>query len=403
MVVVVHLVLLIWFLFVRDTTSWHPLWNYVDNNTTQAVLVQPDKWLSLLGSASAQLVSDDWTAHMQTIDAMIVWQWTQRNAIFVDGKRDFDPAAFAITINTENGWLPYNFEKLEERRRIFALQGTIDSYREPNAADRLIADPLLLWEKQSFADAIVGMISLVRPEASPLPYPGIVRRLQRSKYFSFAIAQQGRTLVAQADLIYKQTDPNYKQQAAFELAYYDNPALLWVIAFADLVDIAGITSADLYATLASYLPEMMFDKQDLEWLMTSLWQAATFSVYQSIGAEPLSALIQVKADPLWDRIIPALSTPFTLAVETDDKHSDISVWQSIKQADNSRSRLDAPAGTIARILLNLAWIQSFIETSQWLLWPVQFDLSQLSTQRLERLDAYIQETANWLSLWAVLK
>ena len=402
-VIAFNVFLLVWLFVIRDTAQWDRIRDYIWAETTQAVIVEPGQWLEQLWSASDQLVPDDWTAQMDDIDTMIIWQGTEQNALFVAGKSNFDPQAFQTAINANNTSLPYTFEEIDDNLWMFSFQTTLDRYSQPWNGNRLIDDPLLQSEKDTLHNAIIGIVSRVNPDASPIPYDGIVRRLQQSEYFTFGVKRQGRRLVTQAQLLYRQEDTSIQENKKHSISYYDNPALLGVIGFADIIDMGDITPGDIYATLQLYAPWLSLDEDDIRSLHTSLSESSVLSVYQSIGATPLSALIQIAPNPLWERVLNSVVLPVMLDVETTNTSTDIIIGQSIKQAGDTLSALDAPAGTIARIRLNLVWLQNFLETSSWLLGPINFDLQSVGTDRLEVLDGYIQETPQWLSRYGVLE
>jgi len=386
---------------IRGNTQWHPLWNYVWSDITQAVLVQPDKWLSQLWSASNELVPAWRNQQMETIQAMVVWQSPTANWILVAWKNTFDPTIFQNAINTDSVWLPYIYTWLRDDFWLFSQKSVIDTYDIPD--DLLIKDSILSQQKESFADAIIGIISRVDPDASPIPYNSIVRLLQESKYFSFTVWQQNNWLVTQANLLYRQ--PQTLQTTIWKTAfsYYNNPALLGVVHFADIAWLWWISPADVFATLQAYIPWASFSEDDIRSLHATISQPTTLSIYQSIGAEPLSAFIQTQPLALWERITNNLVLPFSFTVETTNETTDISIWQSIKKAGDNTTTIRLDENVLVYLRLQLLGIEQFIQMSQGILWPIAFDLSSITSKRIETLEWYITENRQWISWYGILQ
>jgi len=205
LIVSINIAVMSRFFLTKKPTKTNPLWDYVSDTVQQAVLVQSDVLIALLGNEIGSVSNNP--LYSTLIDSNYIWIlqfWSglinQSSAILLHPKKSFSSETFLSMINMQDS-TDYTFHRYNDGVYVFGQPSTIDmmlsdNYRSIKTSPRFsIIGPLLKgWH--------IHFLSRVNPNASD--DPTIATFVSQTDMFLLHLEAKKRWVQLHAHLLYTQ-------------------------------------------------------------------------------------------------------------------------------------------------------------------------------------------------------
>ena len=195
------------FLLTNRSASLSPLFPYVSAQAQQAVLVQSDSLLKLLGDETSTVSNNPLYSTLAQSNHIWLLQFgsgivNQYSAILIDAKKWFVPQDFLAMINIQDD-TDYLFEKVSDTIYIFAQPNTLEIINSDNntsiteGTGFVVMKPLVMGKDVIF-------ISRVDPNAAPIDDATVESFISQTDSFVVTVAWRKGWLALDAHLLYKE-------------------------------------------------------------------------------------------------------------------------------------------------------------------------------------------------------